>query len=83
MKKITKLEDVLLEGEFKEYIESFDFSIFDSIEPNDLIEQYMQTPYFSFRFGGGLHKPRPIADAPPENIDKKRDDLCFKIARGI
>ncbi|MEK4601500.1 MULTISPECIES: ABC-three component system protein [Bacillus] len=71
MKKITKLEDVLLEGEFKEYIESFDFSIFDSIEPNDLIEQYMQTPYFSFRFGGGLHKPRPIADAPPENIDKK------------
>ncbi|TCW55294.1 hypothetical protein EC917_106149 [Bacillus thuringiensis] len=77
--KITKKEDVLLEGSFKEYVEKFDFGIFNYIEPNKLIKQHMQTPYFSFRFGGGLHKPRPIAEDPPENINKSELTYVSKL----
>ena len=45
---INKIE---LKGPFKLYVEQFDFSIFDSINPGELIHQYQQTIYFPFRFG--------------------------------
>ena len=53
-KKITKVEEVPLTGDFKIYVENFDFSIVDTINPGELISQYQQTIYFPFRFGGGL-----------------------------
>lgn len=60
-------EKVQLSGEFKEYVKKFDFSIFDSINPGELIDQYQQTMYFPFRFGGGLTK-EPVRLSEPEDV---------------
>ncbi|MED4970718.1 ABC-three component system protein [Parageobacillus toebii] len=67
LKEITKTQEVPLTGDFKTYVENFDFSIVDVINPVELIEQYQQTPYFPFRFGGGLKKmPERPREAPKE-----------------
>ena len=66
--KITTTEEVELTGEFKTFIESFDFSIFDHITPLEFIEQFKQTPYYTKRFGR-LSKPRPLTDCPQEIKD--------------
>jgi hypothetical protein len=69
-KKITKTKEVCLSGDFKKYVENFDFSIVDVINPIKFIEQYQKTSYFPIRFGGGLNK---IPDRPknaPEEINQ-------------
>ena len=71
---INKIE---LKGPFKLYVEQFDFSIFDSINPGELIHQYQQTIYFPFRFGGGLiEKPdrlsKPIEIKDTEQLYVKK-----------
>ncbi|PHG07398.1 ABC-three component system protein [Bacillus toyonensis] len=67
LKKITSTKEVKLTGDFLKYVESFDFSIIDVIDPIKLIEQYQQTNYFPLRFGGGLKKmPERPKQAPSE-----------------
>lgn len=60
---------IKLKGDFKSYVENFDFSIFDSINPGELIHQYQQTIYFPFRFGGGLIKKPNRLQKPPIKIN--------------
>ncbi|QEE49113.1 hypothetical protein FUA48_05815 [Flavobacterium alkalisoli] len=68
-KEITKKVDIILDKNLIKYIDSFDFTIIDHIEPIKFIEQYKHTSYYSYRFGGGLQKPRkPIST--PNNINK-------------
>lgn len=55
-KKITSTGDVELTTELKKYIESIDFTIFTSLDPQELIEQHKQTNYYAARFGGGLQR---------------------------
>ncbi|UOY94183.1 restriction endonuclease [Ectobacillus sp. JY-23] len=75
LKKITKVEEVHLKGNFKKYVEGFDFSIFDVINPAELIAQYQQTIYFPFRFGGGLRK---LPDRPSKAPDEiKQEELLY------
>ncbi|WP_242308349.1 ABC-three component system protein [Bacillus cereus group sp. BfR-BA-01524] len=67
LKKITSTKEVKLIGDFYKYVENFDFSIVDVIDPIKLIEQYQQTNYFPLRFGGGLKKmPERPKQAPSE-----------------
>ena len=54
--KISSKTTIELTAEFKAYIEALDFSIFTSLDPQELIEQHKQTSYYSARFGGGLSK---------------------------
>jgi hypothetical protein len=68
-KSITTTNTILLEGNFKEFVSSFDFNIFKYKPVNDVVEEYRETPYYSIRFGGGL-KERPAASKPPENHQK-------------
>ena len=65
-KKITtKVKGgVKLEGAFGAYVNSFDFSIVESIEPHDLIEQHAETSYHLFHFGGGIKKYRKETIVP-------------------
>jgi len=65
-KKITTTGtgEIKLEGDFKKYVEEFDFSIIKSIEPHDLIEQHSQTSYHLYHFGGGLKKYREETIVP-------------------
>lgn len=65
--KITATQTINLEGDFAEYVDGFDFSIFQPISPREVIEQHRATPYFIARFGGGL-PPRPLVGAPPDDL---------------
>ncbi|MGM0844998.1 MAG: ABC-three component system protein [Bacillota bacterium] len=72
LKKITKTKEIQLTGEFKKYVDSFDFSIIDVINPIEFINQYQQTSYFSLRFGGGLTKlPERPKNVPHEISEKE------------
>lgn len=66
--KITTMQLVKLEGKFAEYVDAFDYSIFQPMPPREVIEQHRATPYFIARFGGGL-PPRPIVGAPPPDLE--------------
>jgi len=68
-KGITAKEEVLLEGEFKQYVEEFNFSIIKDIDPQELIEQHSQTRYHYYRFGG-IIPSRPDSFTPPESIEE-------------
>lgn len=65
-KNVTTIETIELEGDFKLYVEAFDFSILKDKSPLELIEEYSKTQYFAGRFGGGLKTYRkliPTADS--------------------
>jgi hypothetical protein len=75
--KITETEDVLLEGDLLNYFESFDFSIFDSIAPKDIIKEYESHKNYLVRFGGSL-PPRPTVDIPSNIEDLRYIDQLVK-----
>ena len=64
---IRETQQVVLEGEFRAYVEAFDFSIFDSKTALQVIEDHRGCPCHAARFGGGL-PPRPDAQEPPAAI---------------
>lgn len=68
-KSITTTKEILLEGEFKDFVWDFDFSIFKYKPVHEIVEEYRETPYYSIRFGGGL-KERPTPLKPPEAFQK-------------
>lgn len=67
-KKVTDRDVIALEGDFKKYVESFDFRIFSAPAVRTVIEQHRATHYHQRRFGGGL-PPRPKSEKPPEHIE--------------
>lgn len=74
--KITKTNDIIMDGAFKKYVEKFDFSIVKSLSELTLLEQYESTPWFKYRFGGGLmKKPKPVA--PPQVITDDEKKLNY------
>ena len=76
--KITDKEEVLLECALLDYFESFDFSIFSSIAPKVIIEEYKTSSSdFLTRFGGQL-PPRPIVSIPNEIEDLRYIDQLVK-----
>jgi hypothetical protein len=65
-KHITNI-DIKLEGDLLNYINSFDFSIFDKVTPLTLVQEHQNTPFHIPRFGGGL-PARPQLKPAPKNI---------------
>lgn len=63
---ITSTSKIKLDGDLLNHLESFDFTIFDSVSLVQMIEQHVITPFHAVRFGGGLG-PRPEPGIPPEN----------------
>ncbi|MBV1929147.1 MAG: hypothetical protein KUG81_06500 [Gammaproteobacteria bacterium] len=66
---ITSTQSVLLEGDFKLFVDKFDFSIFQYKPVLDVIDEHAKTPYRSTRFGGGLEQ-RPAPLNPPIDVDE-------------
>jgi hypothetical protein len=66
-KNITSKHKISLSGNFKEYVEEFDFSIVKDISVLQLLDIHLKTPYYHQRFGGGLPS-RPKPEKPPEKI---------------
>lgn len=58
--KITKTEKVPLTNQIKNYIDEFDFGIFDKITPLTLLTEHSRSRFHVSRFGGGLPKRPPI-----------------------
>lgn len=74
--QITKEKEIILNSKFKSYIEAFDFSIVQDIEPIKLLDQYSQTKWFKYRFGGGIPK-RPKPEKPPTDIGDEEKKLEY------
>lgn len=70
---ITKTKDIKiveLSGDFKEYVDEFDFRIFRAPSTRWVLEQFRtKTPFYNKRFGGGL-PARPKAEKPPEEVSE-------------
>ncbi|MGC2423328.1 MAG: ABC-three component system protein [Nitrospirota bacterium] len=64
---ISSTAPVELDKSLKKYIDSLDFSIFQTIPPLKLIEQHAKTRWHVARFGGGL-PARPSFEPPPEDV---------------
>lgn len=67
---ITKKQSITLDGAFKRYVETFDFSIFATRSMLEVIDDHRVTPYYAVRFGGGL-PDRPAVLPPPSEVDVK------------
>lgn len=68
-KAITNKTAIVLEGEFKSFVEAFDFSIFSAKALLGVVEEHRKTPYYTIRFGGGL-PVRPPVSSPPSTPAK-------------
>lgn len=68
---ITSTKEIALAGDFKEYVEKFDFSIVKDIDPTELVEQHRSTQYHILRFGGGIKKFREVIPVPETNIQPR------------
>ncbi|WP_342746198.1 ABC-three component system protein [Paenibacillus donghaensis] len=66
--KITGITEIELTEELLAYIQNFDFSIITHCPPQTLIEQYSRTPFYMYRFGGGLNKKRPQPELPQVSV---------------
>jgi hypothetical protein len=66
-KKITSTQEIPLEGKFLDYVQAFDFTIFEAKTSLQLVDDHKSCPCHTARFGGGL-PPRPDPTAPPEVI---------------
>lgn len=66
--KITASQVIDLAGAFLDYVNSFDFTIFDAKTSLQLVEDHKSCACHVARFGGGLPE-RPSAPRPPEAID--------------
>ena len=63
-RKITSTGVIPLSGSFRDYVDSFDFSVFTFKPTLELIREHQDTPYYAARFGGGLDD-RPTPEKPP------------------
>lgn len=61
---ITTTKEIPLTGALRAHLDSFDFSIFEALQPLRLIDEHSRTRWHVARFGGGL-PPRPPAAPPP------------------
>lgn len=74
-KSITDTEEIILTEELKQYIESFNFSIFSFVDSDQMIDDLYGTKFFARFFGGGLSKPRRgEVIIPPNEVDESESN---------
>ena len=74
---ITLSKSIYLDGEFAEYLDNFNFSIFSYKSVLDLIDQHKKHPHHVIRFGGGLPE-RNIPESPPVLVNYKIESIYIK-----
>lgn len=67
-KAVTSKHDIPLTTELRNYIETFDFSIFRAKQPHDLLEEHSKTSFHLTVFGAPLIERIP-PEAPPSAVD--------------
>lgn len=78
-KYITKRETIKLVGEFLEYVNNLDFSIFTYKTQLEMIKPLEGTLAFSTIFGGGLKRRREVPRVPPKEIQKIEQNYVKKL----
>lgn len=73
--KIKKGSTIELTDDFKKYIQTFDFSIVDTVDIDSIIRDYSKTPLFYFRFGGINVPKRNEVMATPKNINEFKEKI--------
>ena len=73
--RITSTQSIELEGDLKEYIDKFDFSIFKSKEPHELVNELRETSYYGYWFGLTSPKYRPQTSTPV--LSEKENELRY------
>lgn len=72
--KITKTEEISLEGNFLNYVDLFDFSIVKTYPMAQVVDEYLNTIYGNIRFGGRkIDLPTPIV--PSNSIEP--DEMTY------
>jgi hypothetical protein len=69
----SKLEEshrIPLEGDLLTYFDNFDFSIFNYVSPQEFIEDFKKTCYYT-KYFLQLNKPRPLTQMPELIADKE------------
>ena len=79
-KKITDTQEIPLEGSFREYVDAFDFSIFEAKTALEIIEDHQRCPLHAARFGGGLPN-RPSPSLPPDDISSSESRYVAELLR--
>lgn len=63
-KAIAEGRTIALAGDFKQYVDTFDFTIFDQRTLLEVLDEHRVTPYHAIRFGGGLpSRPKVVVDS--------------------
>lgn len=75
-KKQILADGITLTNELKTYIEQFDFSIIKDISPIKFLEQFSQTNWYKYHFGGGIKK-RPVSEKPNETLSSEEKKLPY------
>ena len=75
-KKQILADGIKLTNELKAYIEHFDFSIIKDISQIKFLEQFSQTNWYKYHFGGGIKK-RPVAEKPAETLSSEEMKLPY------
>lgn len=65
--EISKTGAVVLDAGLKKHVETADFSIFEAVQPLEILEQHAKTRWYVARFGGGM-PPRPEPPSPPAGL---------------
>ena len=75
-KKQILAEGISLTDDLRVYIEQFDFTIIKDISPIKFLEQFSQTNWYKYHFGGGIKK-RPMAEKPNEILSQDEKKLPY------
>lgn len=78
-KKVTSTQEIDLTGNFLDYINQFDFSIFKAKQPLEIIMEHRKTIWYLHRFGGEIPKSRPPHNTPPDQIDETETKYIAKL----
>lgn len=79
-KAITDKQEIVLNGDFLKYVQTFDFSIFEAKTALEIIEDHRKCPVHVARFGGGLpNRPDPVA--PPDDIAPPESNYVGQLLR--
>lgn len=65
--KIVSHSSINLEGELLDFVNNFNFDIFDYVSESEFLDEFEKTPHYTKRFGL-LCKARPIIEQVPSQI---------------
>jgi len=77
-KGITDTKQIPIDLKIKKYIQEFSFQIVEEVSMLRLLDEYSETKWFKYRFGGGL-KRRPKSIKPSVEVGEEEKELPYVV----